>query len=105
MAILQEEFSRVVFASSMDVFSDETMYRHYVKYYREASVTDQSEKGMVGQEGIIDSQNSTPKLLVNVSSKLTIFHKLHLLNRPWAGSYNRRTSIKSPLFVTTRWTT
>merc|ERR1711935_102497 len=65
MAILQEEFSRVVFASSMDVFSDETMYRHYVKYYREASVTDQSEKGMVGQEGIIDSQNSTPKLLVN----------------------------------------
>lgn len=76
MAIMQEELSRVIFVGSMDVFSDATMYRHYVKYYRESSITDRSEHGIVGDgEGIIESQNSTPKLLVNVS-----FAKINLNN-------------------------
>lgn len=60
MSVAQYGTSRVVFAGSMDIFSNQLIYRSYTKYFMEAAVTNQKDGGA------ISSQNSTPKLIMHV---------------------------------------
>ena len=60
-----------MFAGSMDVFSNDLIYRQYVKYFRSSSITDQDPESEM-RENYIESQNSTPKLIMHVSFLMSV---------------------------------
>jgi len=64
IAILQAEKSRVLFAGSMDTFSNDLIYRQKVKYFRASSITDRDPEAET-RENYIESVNSTPKLIMH----------------------------------------
>ena len=60
MSIAQYGTSRVVFAGSMDAFSNQLIFRSYTKFFMENAVTNSKDGGTIA------SQNSTPKLIMHV---------------------------------------
>ena len=68
MSIAQYDTSRVVFAGSMDAFSNQLIFRSYTKYFMENAVTNSKDGGTVA------SQNSTPKLIMHVRKADTIVY-------------------------------